>query len=430
MLPLKTILYLIVLFSAIIGSLKYHPLIGLIGYIITYNINPAGYWWGTIPIQWGLRYSLLIGIATIAGVVIHKPKLEFDNLFEGQEILLILFVIIIWLSMPLGLGINDEMTYAIKMSKAAFIILLASHIITDLKKYRILVWTLILSGLFLGHEMYNAPDSMFKGGRFAGGIGGSDFSEGNFLATHFAMLLPFVGVMFIRGNWKIRFICLLSSAFIVNSIVQVRSRGVFLSIAAGGVIAVLFSVPGKRLTLLALLCVGLFGVFLLTDDSFWTRMHTIETDESEMDASTEGRVLAWKAAIAMVSDYPLGVGVGNFTKFVGQYNPSIPGKDTHNTLFRCLAELGIQGAIVLLLLMANTFRILHNIQKNIVDFLNKEEIIWHVYALRIMLISYFVAAMTLTHTYIEEFYWLLMFPIFLQRCVENEIKTITEETKV
>ena len=423
MLPLKTILYLSLLFGATIGSLGYHPMIGLMGYVVTYNINPAGYWWGTIPLYWGLRYSLIIGIATFAGVVIHSSKLKFDKLFEGQEILLILFLAIIWLSLLLGLGVNDGMSFAIKMSKVTIILLLASHIITDLHKYRILMWVLIISGLYLGYEMYNAPGGMFGEGRFQGGIGGSDFSEGNFLAAHFAMVLPFIGVMFIsRGGWKSKLICLVSGAFVVNSIIMTRSRGVFLAIAVGVVAAILFSVPGKRLKISVLLCIGLFGMFSLTDPGFWTRMETIETNESEMDASSSGRIKAWKAALSMVNDYPLGIGVGNFVKYVGNYDPDIPGKDTHNTFFRCLSELGIQGATVLLLLIGNAFRMLFAIRKDIDRLPNKEEFIWHVYAMQIALCIYIVAGVGLTHTYIEEFYWLLMFPVFLKRSVENETK--------
>jgi len=50
--------------------------------------------------------------------------------------------------------------------------------------------------VYLGIEAYAAPGWMFSGGRLDVGIGGSDFSEGNFLGAHFAMLLPFLGAMF------------------------------------------------------------------------------------------------------------------------------------------------------------------------------------------------------------------------------------------
>jgi O-antigen ligase len=268
--------------------------------------------------------------------------------------------------------------------------------------------------------MYIAPSSLFQGARFAGGIGGSDFSEGNFLGAHFAMILPFIGVMFIRGNWKSKLICLVSCAFVANSIILTRSRGVFLAIAAGVVAAVLFSIPGKRLKISVLLCIGLLGMFSLTDLGFWTRMETIETSESEMDASSHGRIKAWKAALSMVNDYPLGIGAGNFTKYVGQYDPDIPGKDTHNTFLRCLAELGIQGFVVLALLIANAFRILGRLRKQVKGWSNEMDFQWQIYGLKISIIIFITCGITMTQTYIEELYWLLIFPVFLQRSVENE----------
>ena len=420
MLPLKTILYLILLSGTTIGSIAYHPLIGLMGYVVTYNINPAGHWWGSITLSWGLRYSLFLGVATVFGVVIHRSKLRFNKLFESQEILLIIFSLIIWLSLPLGLGVNDGMLFAIKMSKVTIILLLASHIITDLKKYRIFIWVLIISGFYLGYETYNAPQGMFGGGRFQSGIGGSDFRDGNFLGAHFAMLLPFIGVEFIRGNWKSKLICLVSCAFVVNSIILTRSRGVFLAIAVGVVAAFLFSIHGKRLKISILLCIGILGMFSLTDSGFWTRMQTIETNESKMDSASMGRILAWKAAVSMVSDYPLGIGVGNFTKYVGQHDPDIPGVDTHNTFLRCLAELGIQGFVVLALLIANAFRILERLRKQVKGWSNEMDFEWYIYGVKIAIIIFLTCGITMTQTYIEELYWLLILPVFLQRSVENE----------
>jgi putative inorganic carbon (hco3(-)) transporter len=141
-----------------------------------------------------------------------------------------------------------------------------------------------------------------------------------------------------------------------------------------------------------------------------------------MDRSARGRLLAWEASLSMASDYPLGVGEGNFKKCIGQYLPQLEGRDTHNTFLRCLTELGVQGAFVLLLLIGNAFWILFRIKKKIQDLPRKADFIWHIYALKIALIIYLVSGIFITHTYIEEFYWLLMYPLFLKRSVEGENK--------
>ena len=155
-------------------------------------------------------------------------------------------------------------------------------------------------------------------------------------------------------------------------------------------------------------------------------MEGIDTNTAQIDASARGRLLAWEAALSMASDYPLGVGEGNFKKYIGQYSPEMMGRDTHNTFLRCLAELGVQGAFVLLLLIGNAFWILFRLKKKIRDLPQKEDLLWHIYALKIALIIYLVSGIFITHTYIEEFYWLLMFPVFLKRSVENAIKRETK----
>jgi O-antigen ligase len=151
-------------------------------------------------------------------------------------------------------------------------------------------------------------------------------------------------------------------------------------------------------------------------------MENIETDTSRVDASTRGRLRAWEVALQMASDYPLGVGEGNFKTYIGEYDPEMAGRDTHNTLLRCLAELGFQGAFVLFLLIGNAFYILIKLKKDAKHLPNKQDFLWHIYGLKIALIIYIVAGMFITHTYIEEFYWLLIYPVFLERAVENELK--------
>ena len=421
MISLKTILYLFLLGTSILGSVAYHPFLGLMGYILTYNINPVGHWWGSPLIDWGIRYSLLLAGATGLGIIFHRSKSKVKKFIESQEILLVIFLGVVWLSIPLGLGFNSEGSNAVKMTKVVIILLMASHVITNLKRYEAMIWTLIIAGLYLGFETYAAPASMFRGGRLDVGIGGSDFGEGNFLGAHFAMLLPFLGVMFIKGGWKTRGLCLISGVFVTNSIILCRSRGIFLGILVGILFAIIFSIPRQRTKILAGVGIAIVGAIFLTDPGFWGRMEQIDTDTTQTEGSARGRLLAWEASLSMASDYPLGVGEGNFKTCIGQYIPEMEGRDTHNTFLRCLTELGVQGALVLLLLIGNAFWILFRLKKKIQGLPNKADFLWHIYALKIALIIYLVAGIFITHTYIEEFYWLLMYPLFLKRSIEGEI---------
>lgn len=420
MLSIKTFIYLGFLIPAVLGSIFFNPIIGLYGYLLAYNINPAGHWWGqAIP-----RYSFILAAATGIGVVIHYSKLRFKNILEGQEILLLIFLIIIWMSILLGLGTSSLMEYSVsKMTKIVIILLIASHLITTYKFYEWMIWIFILAGVYLCYQLHSG-EGVFQSARYHAGVGGSDFTEGNFLAAHFGFLLPLVGAMFLKGKWKTRVVCLVSAVLIVNSIVMTRSRAIMLALSLGCVVALFYFPRLKqfRKIILILLLLGIVGVAYLTDPGFWSRMGTIQVQEELRDTSAQNRIKAWKGAWSMAKDHPMGVGIGNFFDYIGYYDPDLQGKDTHNTYLRCLAELGFHGLFVLILIIYSAFRTLSRICKDTVYLTQekKEAYLLHAYAVRTSLAVYLVAAMFISSTYIEEFHWLLMFPVFLKRAMENE----------
>ncbi len=421
MLPLTTILYLALFVSAVLGSILFNPLIGISGYLITYHINPLTHWWGEyIPASID-RYSLILAVATFIGMVLHKSKLKFTRMVEAQEILLIIFVGLCWLSIPLGVASEGIDEHLIKITKIAIMVMMASHLITDIRRYEMIVYIFILTGLFLGVETYNAPTWHFADGRLGQGVGGSDLANGNMLAAHFIMVLSLIGVMFIKGGWKTKLLCSASAVFMLNGIVLIQSRGSFLGLLAGAMSAVFFTKNVSRKKIIICVLAGIIGGATLMDTDFLERMKLIQTDIETMDLSARSRIDVWLSSIKMVSDYPLGVGVGNTIRLVGQYDSSLEGLDTHNTYLRCLTDIGFQGLLVLLLLIANAFRILSSISKDIEQLENKEIFFWHIYGVRIGLIAYLLVVFFVSATYTEDFYWFLMFPVFLKRAVENEI---------
>jgi len=422
--PLRTIFYLTALILGCSASIFYTPLIGVLTYIVAYNIAPTNQWWGSPLQSLGIEYGKLVAASILFGMLIHRDKLRYKKLIHKQEFLLMLFVILVWLSHFLGLP-EGSLTNrnAIKMTKVLIFLLMFSHIVTDLKRYESVIWTMILVGIYLGYAAYTAPESAFFHGRLNIGVGGPDFNETNFLGAHFAMLLPFIGVMFLKGTWKSKLICFLAAVFIINGIILTRSRGVFLGCTMGFLTALAFVIKymkGKRFKIITWAMIGVIGVLTLTDPGFWQRMTTLKKENPEqLDISAKGRVWAWKAALKMVKNYPLGIGEGNFKQYVGMFDERIPGKDTHNTYLRCLAELGIVGFLILLILILNALLTLKKIWKISVynQFLNYQ---WHIFALTISLVIFFTCGFFITETYIEEFYWLLIFPVTLERCIESE----------
>ena len=425
MLPLKSILFLIVYLTGLFGCLFYHPLLGVLGYIITYNIDPAHQWWGEPLVSMGLRYSFFMGAAIAVGMFLHKGRLNFNRGLYSQEKLFFILVLIMWVSILLGLPAYSYENFALKITKVALFLWMLVRIVTSLRDYEIILWTLIIVGFYLGIEALGVSTSYY--GRIDSGVGGSDFSEGNFLGAHFAMLLPFIGIFFLKSGWKSKAICLLAGVFVTNGVVLCRSRGVFVALIVGMVFAIIKAPSGLRGKIVIGVTIAAIGAFFLMDPGFLSRMQRINPDVfsvEKQDDSATGRILAWKAALSMIYDYPLGIGQGNFKKYVGQYNPDIPGKDTHNTFFRCLTELGVQGLAIYLIMIANAFRILKRVKNKAIGLSNEIDYKWHNYALSVSLVIFLTSGMFITHTYIEELYWLLMFPVLLERAVENQIDRI------
>ncbi len=431
--PLKTLLYIFLFVPAVAGSVVVHPIIGIYAYLATYNINPLGHWWGQSLPDIMARYSMILGIAVMLGVVVKRQKLWFENILEFQEILLLLFIAIMWLTV-----LFHEQTSVpynvVKMTKVVLILLLASHIITTRKFFEGFIWVLIVSGLILAFELRSGAGS-FVGGRFNAGVGGSDFGESNFLAAHFAILLPFIGVLLLQGEWKSRLTCLLAAVFILDSIVLLRSRGTFLGLAIGVCSALLFSGQIKRYRkiILLLIMAGLVGGYSLTNVSFWQRMGTIKVETpSDRDTSAQSRLDVWRGAWQMSLDNPLGIGVDVFFDRIGDYIPEHVGRDAHNTYLRCLTELGFIGLVILLLMIITAFRMLEEIKKRLTLLADAdaEKYRLYVYAISIALIIYLVSVTFISSVYIEEFYWLLMMPVFVKRALDTELFLAAEEQMV
>ena len=420
---LTTLIFLAVFMLCLLGSIFYHPMLGVVGYVMTYVVAPASQWWGAELARMGFRYSLFMGVALILGMALQSKKISFPGKLYGQEILFAALIGWIFLSRYIGLPGDGIDNFSDKLFRVFVFLWMLIRIVDSRKHYEIFIWALVLTTTFVGFDALGASTADF--GRLHQGVGGSDFAEGNFLGTHFAMVLPFLGVLFMKGTNKQRVFLVVAAVLIVNGIVLCRSRGVFLALVLGTVMAIYFAPKVWRSKIVMLVVVGLVGAFFLVDEGFIERMGNINPDITDLEAqddSATGRILAWKAAVAMAADHPLGIGQGNFSRYVGDYQPDIPGKDTHNTYLRALAELGVPGLLLLGAMIWNAFRMLRE-QKRRIEANNLPlEFLLHVYAQTVALVIFLAAGMFITETYIEEFYWLLMFPVLLERVVDGQMR--------
>lgn len=403
------------------------PHLGVYGYIADYSIGPAGQWWERPFSGLGLRYSFTLAFATLAGMILHWHKLrQGDNLFQGQEILLLVFLGVIWMSSLISPDTTVRYSTVdhptVKFTKIVVFNMMMTHIITEKKNFDGLFWVLVLVSLVLGLQAWGTPRRAFQGGRLEN-VGGADFAESNFFAAFMAAMLPIIGIQLLRSKWWGKAICTVSAAFTANAVVLCRSRGAFVGIAAGSLVAGLFAPKRHRKKIAAGLVLGMLGGLYVSDEQFLERLTTISTEEEELDESAASRFRLWRAGMEMVWDHPLGIGIGNWYQTIGRYIPEYAGKDCHSTYVKLIAELGIQGAIVFLFILAIGILKLKNIRKH-AETLPKEigdDFMQFSFALTVSGAILLTCGLTISMTYMEFLWILLMLPVCLRRTFENTL---------
>jgi O-antigen ligase len=428
MFSIKSLIFISLFFVCTIGAL-FLPYLGIYGYIADYCIGPSQQWWEAPFSGLGLRYSFSLAMATIIGCFLQRHKLRFGfSILQGQEILLLLFLGAVWLSFVGGSStINRYGTVdhpVIKFTKVVVFIFLMTHIITDKNKVNGLLWVFVICALLLGLQAWGLPRRSFVSGRLEG-IGGPDFSEANFFASFMAAMLPIIGIQLLKSKKLVsRLVCLASAAFTANTVVLCRSRGALVGIFMGSVAALIMAPKRFRKKIAIGLVLGAMGGLYVTDQQFLDRMTTIVvSDETHRDESASSRFLLWKAGLEMVTDQPLGIGIGNWYQTIGSYLPQYPGKDSHNTFIKCIAELGIQGFFLFGLLILFAFHQLQRI-KGISKQLPPEigdDFVIQSFGFFICIVIILVSGLTITMIYTEIFWILLMLPACLRRSLENTI---------
>ncbi len=435
MFSIKSIIF-IGLFSVCAIGAVFLPHLGVYGYLADYSIGPYGQWW-EVPFRGlGIRYSFTLALATIMGVVLQYRKLRFGSaVFQGQEILVLLFLLVIWFSF-LG-GSSTVVRYstvdhpAVKFTKIAVFLFLMTHIITDRNKLDGLMWVFVMCALILGLQAWDMPRRSFVSGRLEG-LGGADFAESNFLAAFMAAMLPIIGIQLLRARkWRYKLLCLPAAAFAANTIVLCRSRGAFVGIFMGCMAAILMAPKRHRKKIAVGLVLGAMGGLYVSDEQFLERLTTIVVSEQEeRDESAMSRFRLWNAGLQMVYDHPAGIGIGNWYQTIGRYIPEYEGKDSHNTFVKCIAELGVHGFFLFALIIwfaLNETRRIRKISGRLPPEMEHDFVLL-AFGIFLSIVIILTCGLTITMIYMEGLWVLLMLPVCLRRAYENAVMDYEAET--
>jgi len=176
----------------------------------------------------------------------------------------------------------------------------------------------------------------------------SVFGNPNILAEYLIMITPISIALFWQAKSMFKkFLFLLTSLLLTGTLVLTFSRGGWLGFAFGIFIFILL--VEKRLLLL-LIPISLGAINFLPP----TILNRILSIANFADSSNNYRIRIWKITLDIIKDYlPTGVGFGYipFKQTFETYIRTMPAYHSHNTYLETLAEMGIPGIVVLILLI-------------------------------------------------------------------------------
>ena len=226
------------------------------------------------------------------------------------------------------------------------------------------------------------------------------------------LFLPlFILVAMLGRSWWEKLFCWVSLPVVLNSIVESYQRAYFLGLLAEGVFLLLFLPKRIALRLIPVLAVAVvLYVSVLTPDSYWSWMDTI--NEPEKEGSAASRYDLYAASGEMLADHPLGVGYRCFIR----HSPKYYGvsKAAHSTICTIACETGIQGFSLWLAAVVTTLLLLRRIRKA-ADPRNPSQIDTYAMAMEIGLIGWLIGGLFHSDHQTDPAYWFMAFAVVLHR---------------
>ena len=428
--PLKTSLFFVGFVFACGLSLVF-PIVGIVNYMLVYQVHPSKMWWGEPLDELGIRYSMTAAMCLVLGMLLSGGRVPKARSFVGPWLtLVIVFTAIVLASHWINPGPTDYgAIMADKMVKMTIFLFCLVRMGATRRNFSVLLWTFAAGTIVIGYDAFGAPQDDFADGRL-NFVGGPDFRESSGLAVHMAAMLPLIGALFMitKAKWS-RAIALLAGVLAVNTVVLCRTRSAFVGLLAGGVFALLLVPRGWRLKIYGSLICGCIGALSLTDAHFWERMDTIlRPADYASDGAIQSRLELWTVAQEMFLDHPFGVGVGRFKDSAHLYNTGEylyafdePGRVAHNSYLLCVTELGIQGFVIFGLLIAVVVHRINRCFRLAIESDDPPASRLLTYGCLLSVIIYLTSAAFTDRLYTESFWWVLAMPICLERALSREV---------
>ncbi len=342
-----------VIAATVCGVVLRHPYVGLVVYTIVFFVRPAELY----PVLAPLRLERALGLLTLLAMFFlqftSQRRLTIDR--SRPTVFLLLLALACLISVPFSYWRFQSKEGLIEMGKILTFYILVVQLTDSRKKLRGLAVVFCVLVTYLAttsFRAYLAGDLVFaQGVDRAIGVTSAG-GDPNHLGTTLAAALPLFALLSMDRAlrlWRVPFA--LGTILVFFTMLVTGSRGAVLG-AFGGLVALWLMSPRKILSGMLGLTV-LISTFLILPEQYQHRYGTVTS--STLDASSEGRVNAWKAGVRMVLERPLnGVGVSAFAP--AYYSQTGTWLQAHSVYVQVAAELGVPGAAFFLLFVGYSMR--------------------------------------------------------------------------
>jgi putative inorganic carbon (HCO3(-)) transporter len=288
------------------------PFYSLLFYLWYAYFRPEDWVWTDFIKNFHL--SFIIGCYVLMATIFSRSRLVFN----ARTVLILIFLIHTLISTLFSENFGYSWLYWKDFLRSIIISYLIIVLVDDFAKFRLVILIIVLAlgfegakqgwvYLFTSPEWPNTNQIAFLG-------------DNNGVAVGMLMLIPMIALlaqttMSKCGRWFYFFLLL----GVLFRALSTHSRGGFLaSLAVGGAYWL-----SSRHKLRSLAAVGIIATIVVATlpETFWSRMHTIQTFEEEEDRSALGRLHFWEVALAMAKAHPvLGVGYNAYNLAYDDYD--------------------------------------------------------------------------------------------------------------
>jgi putative inorganic carbon (HCO3(-)) transporter len=288
--------------------------------------------------------SLIVGVALLIGWALQG--FGSWRLGRGRPVVMMLVMFVVWFAISASLARDATRAWwsLWDMSKMILPFFVGVTLMKTEKDWRPLLWTIVLCQGYVAFEQnWNYVVKGFN--TAAEGFGGMD--NNCFGVSLVTVIGPAMALAISSKTWRARWLAIAATALMLHTVLLTFSRGAMVGLIAVGV--TLFVMMPKRPKYIFAMLVAVVIAVRFTGPQLADRYASAFASGEDRDSSSQSRVDLWRDCLLVIEAQPIfGVGPANWSLVAADFGwPE--GKSAHSVWMETAAEVGIPGALFLLL---------------------------------------------------------------------------------